>query len=316
MGWVRLHRKLADHPIWTREKFTKGQAWVDLILLASYADHIAFQSTKAVTVKRGQVLTSQVNLAKRWRWNRETVRTFLLLLKSTNMVAIETSKATDTGYTLITLLNYDLYQGDSSDAKALSSAIDSAIRPTSESRTPPENSAIGTAIRSSSESIEGTGTYHQLDKETPPSEPSSIPPSARHPNRYYQEVKKGKKGKEPPPSVFNEQTFLEKFPPQDREVIQQTIQAIHSTRRRGKVADSIIQAELRWWDQQDPAQVIQGMRTYLEKGYADQGKGEKYLQGIIRNTDERSAGSSPAGGKGHPAIRRAAMSMTREDCSD
>ncbi len=125
-----------------------------------------------------------------------------------------------------------------------------------------------------------------------------------------------KKRKEQEPSSFNEHAFWEKFPTQDQEVIHQTIQVLHSTRKRGRVAGSIIQAELRWWDQQDPAQVIQGMRTYLEKGYADEGKGEKYLRGIIRNSDGRSAGSSPAGGKGHPAITRAAMSMTREDVSE
>ena len=98
---------------------------------------------------------------------------------------------------------------------------------------------------------------------------------------------------EPPPFVFNEQTFWEKFSHQDQEIIRQVIQAIHSTRKRGKVADSIIQAELRWWDQQNPAHIIQGMRTYLEKGYAAQGKGEKYLRGIIRNSNEQSPGSSP-----------------------
>jgi len=277
MGWVRLHRKLADHPIWTREKFTKGQAWVDLILLASYADHIAFQSTKAVTVKRGQVLTSQVNLAKRWRWNRETVRTFLLLLKSTNMVAIETSKATDTGYTLITMLSYELYQGERLEPKIVPSAIDSAI------------------------------------------ETSIDPASNQHPTATINKGKKGKKEKEPPPSVFNEQTFWEKFPAHDQEIIHQTIEAIHSTRKRGRVADSVIQGELRWWDQVDPAQVIQGMRTYLQKGYAAQGKREEYLRGIIRNSDGQTPQSAPSReankSPGNLAIQRAAMSMTVEDCS-
>jgi len=58
------------------------------------------------------------------------------------------------------------------------------------------------------------------------------------------------------------------------------------------------------------------MRAYLEKGYAAQGRGEKYLRGIIRNSDEQSAGSSPVVGKAHTAIQRAAMSMTREDCGE
>ena len=131
-GWIRLHRKLADRPIWTQEKFTKGQAWVDLILQASYQDHVEIQGNSFLTVKRGQLFTSQALLSKRWRWNRETVRLFLRLLRDLNMVAIRTAKETETGYTLITLLNYDLYQGDSTDAKALPPAVDSAIRPPSD----------------------------------------------------------------------------------------------------------------------------------------------------------------------------------------
>jgi hypothetical protein len=43
-------------------------------------------------------------------------------------------------------------------------------------------------------------------------------------------------------------------------------------------------------------QVEVGMRIYLDKGCADQGKGEKYLMGIIRNQKveepkEQSTGS-------------------------
>jgi hypothetical protein len=111
-GWIRLHRCLADHPLWLRSRFTPGQAWVDLLLLASYADHVALQGNRPMPVRRGQVLTSQSKLAKRWGWDRETVRRFFRSLESLCMCHIETSKATDTGYTLVTLVNYDTYQSD------------------------------------------------------------------------------------------------------------------------------------------------------------------------------------------------------------
>ena len=32
-----LHAKLQDNPLWTCEAFTRGQAWVDLILLANHS---------------------------------------------------------------------------------------------------------------------------------------------------------------------------------------------------------------------------------------------------------------------------------------
>ena len=109
-GWVAVHRQLADHAVWTGERFTRGQAWVDLILLASYADHVAFQGNRPIPIKRGQVLTSQVKLAARWKWNRKTVRGFLEALKADMMADIQTSRETDTGYTLITLCNYGRFQ--------------------------------------------------------------------------------------------------------------------------------------------------------------------------------------------------------------
>jgi hypothetical protein len=110
-GWVKFHRSLAEHELWLGERFTKGQAWADLLLLASHKDHICTAGNVATSVRRGQVLTSQVKLAKRWRWNRETVGRFLKLLETLEMCRIETSKRTDTGYTLITLLNYGRLQG-------------------------------------------------------------------------------------------------------------------------------------------------------------------------------------------------------------
>ena len=37
-GWIKLHRTLQDNKLWYSEPLTKGQAWVDLILLANHKD--------------------------------------------------------------------------------------------------------------------------------------------------------------------------------------------------------------------------------------------------------------------------------------
>ena len=93
-GWVCVHRQLAEHPLWLRERFTPGQAWVDLLLAAAWDDHESFATHGPSWIKRGQLLTSQMKLASRWRWDRETVRRFLRELERHGMVRIETSKAT------------------------------------------------------------------------------------------------------------------------------------------------------------------------------------------------------------------------------
>ncbi|HQB35861.1 MAG TPA: hypothetical protein PLY11_14080 [Syntrophorhabdus sp.] len=74
----------------------------------------------------------------------------------------------------------------------------------------------------------------------------------------------------------------------DQELITRCFSAISSTRKSGRVADSVILGILHQWARFPVDQVITGIRTYLEKGYHHQGKDEKYLLGIIRNSTGRS----------------------------
>ncbi|HEX9900194.1 MAG TPA: hypothetical protein VGC81_13305 [Candidatus Methylomirabilis sp.] len=271
-GWIKVYRQIRDHWLWERDRFTRGQAWLDLLLRARHKDHEARIGNQFVTEKRGQALVFQRQLASQWGWNRETVSKFLRLLKADHMVSLETSHGPEGGYTLITIMNYERYQGSDESENEYESSHAS-----------------------------GHATSH---------DPATLP-------AIYKNVKNEKKERTP----FDEGAFWEKFSPQDQETIRQTIRALHSTRKGGKVADSVIQAEMRWWDQRDPVQVVEGMRTYLQKDYAAQGKREPYLRGIIRNLDGQPPPSSrqaspeigPRGG--HPAIRRAALSMTEEDVS-
>jgi len=112
MSHFKIDRRLLQHPLWLRERFTPGQAWVDLIGKAEYRDTEVFRGGNWIPVKRGCVFTSQAALAARWRWDRETVRRFLASLESAGMCHIRTSKQTESGYTLIEVVNYDIYQGD------------------------------------------------------------------------------------------------------------------------------------------------------------------------------------------------------------
>jgi len=176
-GWVCVHRQLADHPLWTGERFTRGQAWVDLILMASYTDHLAFQGNRPLQVKRGQILTSQVKLAARWKWNRKTVRSFLEALKAASMADIQTSKETDTGYTLITLLNYELYQGEGRMPLAIGPGngtdIEAAFERTSNGHPVPtinkgnKGNNIAAAPSASAPASKGNGTGRKARKTDP-----------------------------------------------------------------------------------------------------------------------------------------------------
>jgi hypothetical protein len=107
-GWIKLHRRLTHNPIWTQEPFTRGQAWVDLLLLANHAEKYIRVRGRRVPVKRGQVGWSEVKLAERWQWSRGKVRRFLKELKMDQQIEQQKNNAT----TLITIINYDAYQSD------------------------------------------------------------------------------------------------------------------------------------------------------------------------------------------------------------
>ena len=109
-GWVKLHRKLQDNPLWKDEPFTRGQAWVDMILMANHADgYIRIQGMR-IDVKCGDLAWSEVNLARRWRWSRGKVRRFMLELSNTSMITRKNHQKTDKRKNIITINNYFKYQ--------------------------------------------------------------------------------------------------------------------------------------------------------------------------------------------------------------
>ena len=108
-SFFTIDRKLLEDALWLSEPFTKGQAWLDLIGRASYKD-----GEKA---KRGEIITSERELADRWKWTRKKVRCFLRSLESAGMIK-KTAQGPSEGPsegprqgTSIMLENYAFYQG-------------------------------------------------------------------------------------------------------------------------------------------------------------------------------------------------------------
>ena len=106
MGWIKLDRKITEHFLWEDKPFSKGQAWIDLLLLANHKEHKVPYKGEIVTCRRGEVDRSISWLAKRWGWSRSKVRDFLHTLEADQMVVL---KAT-THRTTITVENYAFYQ--------------------------------------------------------------------------------------------------------------------------------------------------------------------------------------------------------------
>lgn len=105
-GWICVYRSLLDNPIWLDRPFSRGQAWIDLLLMANHEDRSQVYQGEVVTFKKGTVNRSILSLAERWGWDRKKVKKFLVLLESEKMA---TTKSTTHG-TTITLEKWGFFQ--------------------------------------------------------------------------------------------------------------------------------------------------------------------------------------------------------------
>ena len=103
---------------------------------------------------------------------------------------------------------------------------------------------------------------------------------------YIKEGKTKKGDNKPPLDVASEILLLKKRY-SDYDLIEQAFEAIRSTRKSGKVADAVILSQLQKWGRYPAPQVEAGIKIYLEKDYAGEGKAESYLLGVIRNQNHK-----------------------------
>lgn len=108
-GWIRLHRKICSNPLFKeKRRFSKFEAWIDILLSANHRDGETLIDFQKITVNRGSYITSEVKLAAKWGWHRETVRRYLALLEREQMLV----KNSTPKYTALTVVKYDEYQTD------------------------------------------------------------------------------------------------------------------------------------------------------------------------------------------------------------
>ena len=112
-GAVSLAKALMDHEVWHLEPFSRGQAWVDLILAANDANRTFLAQGRPVEVFRGQTGYSLKSLARRWKWSDEKVAGFILWLERGGMISRKSTGVT----TLITVLNYETYNSPRPDTE-------------------------------------------------------------------------------------------------------------------------------------------------------------------------------------------------------
>ncbi len=107
-GWIKLHRVIMQHGFYYEKPFSKLSAWIDLLLCANHVDNKVYFDGNFIEVKRSQLITSIRKLCERWGWSNTKVVRFLECLKNESQIHFKS----DTKKTVITIVNYDLYQNE------------------------------------------------------------------------------------------------------------------------------------------------------------------------------------------------------------
>jgi hypothetical protein len=105
-GTVNISRRLFDSEAFRDEPFTEREAWVWLVMEASWKDRTVRAGDYVTDTKRGQLAASVRFMAKAWSWTPAKVQRYLKRVEKLNMICSES----DTGVTVITICNYDKYQ--------------------------------------------------------------------------------------------------------------------------------------------------------------------------------------------------------------
>ena len=113
-GYIKLHRKLQECWIWdSDEPFDRRSAWIDILISANHSDNKMLFDGSLILIKRGQFITSIRKLSTKWKWSSTKVTAFLDTLEKDQMIKRES----DTKKTLISVINYGLYQDNISEKK-------------------------------------------------------------------------------------------------------------------------------------------------------------------------------------------------------
>jgi len=108
-GWIKLHRSIIDHWLYTEKRvYSRFEAWNDILLTVNYSQAKTIIKGKIYIIKRGESILSLESWSKRWNWDKSKVRRFLTLLQTDGMIVVKGDSIT----THIIVCKYDSYQGD------------------------------------------------------------------------------------------------------------------------------------------------------------------------------------------------------------
>lgn len=105
-GYIKVYRDICLHELWKDKPFSRGQAWVDLILMANHEDKSILFDGCMMQVHKGEIVTSLRKLSDRWGWSINKVGRFLNALEKESMLI----QKRNSKRTTVRIVNYCIYQ--------------------------------------------------------------------------------------------------------------------------------------------------------------------------------------------------------------
>ena len=105
-GWIKLHRKTLDSKVFQNEKLLKTFVWC--LLKASHKEYEFFHGRQKISLRPGQFITGRRKAGEELDMPPSTAWFYLNLLKADSTIDIKSNNK----YSLITIINWDLYQSD------------------------------------------------------------------------------------------------------------------------------------------------------------------------------------------------------------
>lgn len=121
-GFFAVSRDFWADTAFRDEPMSEREAFLWLISKAAFRDRDFDINGKTVHLKRGQCAGSLRYLASVFKWSEGRVRRYLKRLKTRQMIDTPIDAARDAGLTVITLCNYEKYQGGAASRDTSTSA--------------------------------------------------------------------------------------------------------------------------------------------------------------------------------------------------
>ena len=132
-GWIKLHRSITNHWLYTeKRKFSKFEAWNDILLTVNFSPAKTIIKGKIINVHRGESILSLESWGNKWGWNKSSVKRFFELLKKDGMIELKSETVT----TRLTVCKYDTYQSKENEietqVKRTRNASETHVKPIKE----------------------------------------------------------------------------------------------------------------------------------------------------------------------------------------